>query len=156
MPPLLNRRVSIFLGICFLLLISIVIYILLLNRPSGENNLPVPSPTPYSVVPGNNTKPTPVPIYGESGFTSEETRTYLEIRRRAENAYQTRLREMPFITRLPYSNAHFKIEITAVSDTIYISTFGPPSFQARYREEAINWIRQNGGIPENLTISYKN
>jgi len=160
MRPVNNRSVYIFLGVCFLFLVAVVVLIVLINLPRTEEGLPLASPTP--VTPSQRDKvrnrrtPSLPQAQGESGFTKEEYNNYLQMRKQADQTYQDRKRRMPFITKLPYSTSRFKIEITAVSDTIYITTFGPPSFQSRNREEALTWLRQNGGNPDQLTIQYKN
>lgn len=156
MAPLFNRRVTIFLVVCFILLIAAITLIVAINLPGDETVEPSLSPTPRA----HNQRISPselLPtVQGESGFDEQEIQQYQESSKRAAEAYQNRLQKMPFITKLPHTTTRYKIEITAVSDTVYITTYGPPSFQAKNREEALSWIRLNGGNPETITIQYRN
>lgn len=101
---------------------------------------------------------TPFPTFtqeGEANFSEEANQELLRQRRETINAFQERKNKIPFLTKLPYSNNHFSVEIMATSDTIIITTFGGKLYEPAYREEALRWIRQNGGNPEALTIIYK-
>lgn len=152
-----NRGMYVFLGICFLLLLAVISIIIILNRPSALSQEALISPTPVSqTAQSKSPRVTPVTVVGESGFTPEEARNYLQVRKEADQAFADRKRRMPFITKLPYITSRYKIEISAESDTITITTVGPASFQKAYQEEARNWLRLNGGNPETLQIRYDN
>ena len=159
MSPINQRSVYVFLAFCLIFLIGVIAFIIFLNRPDSNTFPETNTPTPRGQTPNTdriNRNPNISPVEGEGSFSDEEVKVYLEERKRADAAYQDRLRRMPFITKLPKTTTHYKIEITAVSDTIYLTTYGPPSFREGYREEALSWIRQNGGNPASLTIQYKN
>ncbi len=93
---------------------------------------------------------------GESGFSAEEVKMYEQLQQEAEKAYAERRRKMPFIIYLPHQTSHYSVEISALSDTITVTTFAlHPDYHKLYKEEALNWMRANGGKPEELTITYK-
>lgn len=150
-----KHRLAIFFTFCFIFIVIVILFIISLNLPKDDESVVTISPTPLSSRDKTNTTPQPSPVEGESNFNEEEIRNFQQASQQAAKAYQDRLRRMPFITKLPHATSGYKIEITAVSDTVYITTYGPPSFQARYREEALAWIRANGGDTNTLTIQYR-
>jgi hypothetical protein len=92
---------------------------------------------------------------GESGFNESEMEQFDRMQREAENAYKDRVKRLPFITSLPFKTDHFKIEISALSDDVTISTFANhPDLHETYRQEARNWIVSKGGKIDTLTIIY--
>lgn len=154
----MKNKPFLFFIAAFFLLVSCLLILILMNlftkQPSQSRALPSPTGLQERI----SRYPTLYPSVGEgeAGFSPEEQQHLLKVRREADQAYQDRKNRLPFITQLPYQNNHFKVEITAISDTIYITTFGGESYKDLYRNEALAWIRQNGGNPDTLTISYKN
>lgn len=95
--------------------------------------------------------------YGEESFNDEpqEIREFQETMKRASDAFTRRKERLPFIILLPYATDHFRITISAVSDTVTITTYGNTRAEhLTYRNEALNWIRSNGGNTQNFSIIY--
>lgn len=91
--------------------------------------------------------------FGEEAFDQKAIEQLKIARDRAIKAYDDRKKRIPFLTKLPFTSVgHFKVEITASSDIIYITT---PNSLETYKNEALVWIRTNGGDPSKLTIEYR-
>jgi hypothetical protein len=91
---------------------------------------------------------------GEEAFDEEEVINFQKSRAAAEKAYTLRKQRFPFITKLPYRSSRFDIDI-AMNDSIIITTHELNSSQKQaYRNEALSWLRANGGDMDNLLITY--
>lgn len=98
-----------------------------------------------------------VPVDGDShvseGLRIEQSPEYLE-----------KIKKEPFWDVLPYWSPRgtFKVSYFQSNNYILISTFADESLStpefnsltSRYREEALTWIRSNGGDPASLPIRY--
>lgn len=91
---------------------------------------------------------------GEEGGSPQEIQQMQNLFRQAEESYNQRKAEFPFIVYLPYQTNNFKVEITS-SDEIVITTYGQSASQTQaYRQQALNWLTQNGGNVSQLKIQY--
>jgi hypothetical protein len=94
-------------------------------------------------------------VSGEEAFTPEDIKAFQEIRKQADSAYQRRKQQFPFLTSLPYTTNHFRIDITT-SDIVVITTYGTTQAETQaYRDQALAWLRSNGGNPATLQIQYQ-
>ena len=91
---------------------------------------------------------------GEESFTSNEAEQFQRIREAADKEYAERKKRFPFLTQIPYSTTHFKVEISN-SDVVIITTFaGSNEEHQTFFEEAKKWLSDNGGNLSTLTIQH--
>lgn len=120
------------------------------------NNSPFFLPSNASVASYKWTFTTGIQV-GEAGFDEETQQQFNTILKDAEDAYTDRKKRMPFIVHTPYETTNFTVSVTPVNDTVTITTHGNiPDEIAAYREEALDWIRENGGNPNTITFEYVN
>ncbi|MBI2443157.1 MAG: Ig-like domain-containing protein [Candidatus Levybacteria bacterium] len=94
---------------------------------------------------------------GEAGLEGEALEGFRQNMKRAEDAYADRKRRMPFIVYTPYETEHFTVSVTPVNDVVTVTTHGNTESEiATYREEALDWIRENGGDPDTLVFNFQN
>ena len=129
--------------------ISVVLFIVLINLPS----LPKKQETTVTF--------TPTPVReNNSQSTGVDEKPLIPT---PNPTYDAKVRREPFWIRLPHWTEHYKIEYKHSANVILIHLFLPDSasnteknsLQVQYRNEALEWLRDNGANTENLTIQYR-
>jgi hypothetical protein len=92
---------------------------------------------------------------GESSFTKADAEQFMDTKKATDQAYQDRKKKYPFITSMPYVTQNYRIDISALSDTVTITTFAThPSIHEYYQNEARKWLENKGADVKSLTIRY--
>lgn len=134
------------ISITFVIIIFIASIILFRNSENRQTN--------------ENTVPTPVSNQDESSGFGPAADFPDQPPPRTNPTYLQKIEEQPFWEMLPYYGETFLVEYKSSDEKIVITTIDPGRVSNReelilqYRQQARNWLTQNGAILNQLTIEY--
>jgi len=128
--------------------VLVILFVALINLSFLTEDTPVQQPIP-----------TPTPAQREGPILTEEE----PLIPTPNPTYETKIRQEPFWTRLPYWTERYKIEYRDSADVILIHLFLPKNatnaekntLQTQYRDEALRWLKENGANLEKLDLQYR-
>lgn len=129
--------------------ICVVIFIVLISLPSVTTQQ------------GTTGTASPTPV--RRGATHSTTVDEKPLIPTPNPTYDAKVRKEPFWIRLPHWTTRYKIEYKHSANVIIIHLFLPTTasnteknaLQLQYRDEALQWLKANGAVLEELNIQYR-